>query len=162
MNDDARPRMGYEEFTKAAAPVRGALLALGKAVDDSGLDKTLTELLKLRASQINGCAFCLQLHLNIARKLGVPSEKLDLVGVWRETDVFSPRERAALAWTEALTELNDEGARAAAGAALPQHFTHDEILFLTVTIGTINQWNRVAIGLSFPPPIPKHAAPGAA
>ncbi len=162
MNNDARLRMSYEEFTTAAAPVQGALLALGKAVDDSGLDKAFTELMKLRASQINGCAFCLQLHLNIARKLGVPNEKLDLVGVWRETDVFSPRERAALAWTEALTELNGEEARAAAGAALPEHFTPDEILFLTVTIGTINQWNRIAIGLNFPPPIPKRAAPGTA
>ncbi len=161
MNNDAL-RMSYEEFTKAAAPVQGALLALGKAVDDSGLDKAFTELLKLRASQINGCAFCLQLHLNIARKLGVPGEKLDLLGVWRETDVFSPRERAALAWTEALTELNGEEARAAAATALPEHLTQVEILFLTITIGTINQWNRIAIGLSFPPPIPKRPPAGAA
>lgn len=161
MNNDAL-RMSYEEFTRAAAPVQDALLALGKAVDDSGLDKAFTELVKLRASQINGCSFCLQLHLNIARKLGVPREKLDLIGVWRETDVFSPRERAALAWTEALTELNGEEARAAAGAALPEHFTQGEILFLTITIGTINQWNRIAIGLSFPPPIPKRTPAGAA
>ncbi|RBP09069.1 AhpD family alkylhydroperoxidase [Roseiarcus fermentans] len=162
MANDARLRMSYEAFARAAAPVQGALAALGKAVDDAGLDKAFTELIKLRASQINGCAFCLQLHLNIARKLGVPGEKLDLVGVWRETDVFSPRERAALAWTEALTDLSDEAARAAAAAALPEHFTPDEILFLTVAIGTINQWNRIAIGLSFPPPVPKRAAPGPA
>lgn len=92
----------------------------------------------------------------------MPGKKLDLLGVWRETDVFSPRERAALAWTEALTELNGEEARAAAATALPEHFTQVEILFLTITIGTINQWNRIAIGLSFPPPIPKRPPAGAA
>jgi AhpD family alkylhydroperoxidase len=107
-----RIRISYEEFSKIAAPVQDALLALGKIADDAGLDKVLTELVKLRASQINGCAFCLQLHLNVARKLGVPTKKLDPVGVWPETDVFSPREMAALEWTEALTALTDHGARA--------------------------------------------------
>jgi AhpD family alkylhydroperoxidase len=107
-----RIRMSYEEFSKIAAPVQDALLALGKIADDAGLDKVLTELVKLRASQINGCVFCLQLHLNIARKLGVPIQKLDLVGVRRETDVFSPREMAALEWTEALTALTNHEARA--------------------------------------------------
>lgn len=157
---DIAVRVSYDDFAKIAAPVRDALLALGKAVDDSGLDKTLTELVKLRVSQINGCAFCLQLHLNIARKLGMPAEKMDLVGVWRETDIFSDREMAALAWAEALTASGDGKGRATVAAALQKHFTTSEIVNLTVTIGTINQWNRIAIGLSFPPPIPTHAPAG--
>jgi AhpD family alkylhydroperoxidase len=154
--------MSYEAFSKKAAPLREALLALGKAVDDAGIDKALTELVKLRASQINGCAFCLQLHLDTARRLGVANEKLDLVGVWRETGLFSPREMAALEWTEALTALKGEQQRAAAAAAVVEHFTPDEIPLLTVAIGTINQWNRIAIGLGFPPPVPHRAAGGAA
>jgi AhpD family alkylhydroperoxidase len=151
---DSRVRMNYDEFAKAAAPVQDALLALGKIVDDSGLDKGLIELVKLRASQINGCAFCLQFHLNIARKRGMPAEKLDLVGVWRETDIFNQPETAALAWTEAMTALAGEESRSAADRALREHFTAAEILYLTVAIGTINQWNRIAIGLRFPPPVP--------
>ena len=160
--NDASMGMKYETFAKAAGAVQGAMQALGKAVDDSGLDKTLTELVKLRASQINGCAFCLQLHLNVARKLGVPQEKIDLLSVWRETSLFSEREMAALAWTEALTLPTDQYARATAVAALKAQFSEGEILYLTVAIGTINQWNRIAIGLGFPPPIPARTPGGVA
>jgi len=159
--NDACLSLTYEEFGEAAAPVRDALLLLGKIVDDSGLDKALVELVKLRASQVNGCAFCLQLHLNIARKIGVPAGKLDLVAVWRETNLFSERERAALAWTEALTTLASEEARTTAAAALHEEFSAAEALHLTVAVGTINQWNRIAIGLRFPPPIPVGASTGA-
>lgn len=145
-------QMTYEEFSAAAAPVRDALLAIGKAADASGLEKTLTELVKLRVSQINGCAFCLQLHLNIARRLGIAGEKLDLVRAWRETALFTAREMAALAWAEALTTLDDREARTAASAELDAHFTQHEIVHLTATVGAINQWNRIAIGLHFHPP----------
>ncbi len=150
-----RPRLSYQDFTKTAASAYGALLALGKAVDDSGLDTGLTEIVKLRASQINGCAYCLQLHLNIARKLGLAGAKLDLVAVWREAGVFTDREMAALAWTEALTKQAGEGASDANYAALLQSFSESEALFLTVAIGTINQWNRIAAALRFAPPIPR-------
>ena len=103
---DLSPRMDYTEFVDTAVGVPAALQALSKAVDASGLEKPLTELIKVRASQINGCAFCVQFHLNLSRKLGVAASKLDLVAVWRDTPaVFTPRERAALAWTEALTAL---------------------------------------------------------
>src|ERR1700678_2152026 len=97
------PRMEFAEFDQKAPAARAALSALSKAVDDSGLEKALTELIKIRASQVNGCAFCVQFHLNAARKAGVSQTKLDLVAVWRDTGVFSAHERAALAWTEALT-----------------------------------------------------------
>jgi AhpD family alkylhydroperoxidase len=165
LKDPAMPRpdlaMRSEEFFREAAPAYSALLALGKSVDESGLPKVLTELVKLRASQINGCAFCAQLHLNVARKAGVAGEKLDLVAVWREAGVFEPREMAALGWTEALTKLDDPRAVEAAREALLQQFSPDEALHLTVAIGTINQWNRIAVALRFPPPIPGRAAESA-
>jgi AhpD family alkylhydroperoxidase len=147
----AHSRSTYQDFANAAAASHAALLALGKSVDDSGLEKTLTELVKLRASQINGCAFCLQYHLDTARKLGVPADKLDLVAAWREAGVFSLREMAALAWTETLTEMTADVTSDEAYAALLQHFTETEAMFLTVAIGTINQWNRIAVALRFPP-----------
>ncbi len=148
-----QPRVSYEDFTKSAPAVSAALRALGKAVDNSGLEKELTELVKVRASQINGCAFCLQFHLNTARKLGLPERKLDLLPVWREAGVYSEREMAALAWAEALTEEAAEGATDAAYAALLEHFSQSDALFLTVAIGTINQWNRIAGPLRFALPL---------
>jgi AhpD family alkylhydroperoxidase len=144
-------RLTYEAFAKTAPAVHTALIALGKAVDESGLEKELTELVKLRASQLNGCAFCLQYHLNAARRLGVTSEKLDLVAAWPDTGVFTPREMAALAWTEALTEMGPESTSDEAYAALLRQFSPTEAMFLTVAIGTINQWNRIAVALRFPP-----------
>ena len=102
-------RAEYTNFTQTAPAVVAALAAISKAVADSGLDKSLTELIKIRASQINGCAFCVQFHLNAVRKLSLSQTKLDLLSVWRETDVFTKREKAALAWTEALTRVTPLG-----------------------------------------------------
>ena len=98
--------MNYDDFRSAHAEAHAALLALGKSVDDGGLEKELTELVKLRVSQINRCAFCIQLHLNIARKLHVDEAKLGLIGAWRDAGIFSDREKAALAWAEQLTHLS--------------------------------------------------------
>lgn len=147
-------RLDYDDFVALAPAVQGALRALGTAVDESGLEKSLTELVKLRASQINGCAFCVQFHLNLARKTGVAAEKLDLVAAWRDAGVFTGREMAALGWAETLTGLATHGASDAAYDAVLQHFTKSEAVFLTVTIGTVNQWNRIAVALRFTPPIP--------
>lgn len=122
-------RVDYQTFSKIAPEVHAALLAAGKAVDDCGLDKGLTELVKLRASQINGCAFCLQYHLNAARKIGVDAAKLDLVAAWRDAGIFSARECAALAWTELLTSVATQGAPDHAYTALRQHFTETEVVF---------------------------------
>ncbi len=111
-------RIGYSAFGEIAPAALSALLALGQAVDDAGLDKRLTELVKLRASQINGCTFCVQYHLNVARGLRVEPAKLDLVAAWRDAGVFSARERAALAWAECLTpavgDVSDDACRLAA------------------------------------------------
>lgn len=154
----SHPRVTYEDFAETAASANDAMLALGKAVDDSGLEKGLTELVKLRASQINGCAFCLQLHLNVARKVGLPGSKLDLLAVWREAGVFTDREKAALAWAEALTERAAHGATEENYAAVLQHFNESEAVFLTVSIANINAWNRIAGALRFTPPTPRVAS----
>src|SRR5690242_6503268 len=95
----------YAAFRAAAPDVHESLLSLGKLAAQAGLDKELIELIKIRASQINGCAFCLQYHILQAEALGLSADKINLVAVWRETPQFSPRERAALGWTEALTVL---------------------------------------------------------
>lgn len=145
------PRITQQDFYKIAPAACDALIALGKAVDASGLPKDLTELLKLRISQMNGCAFCLNMHLGIARKLGVPAAKLDLVAAWRDADIYSPRERASLAWAEALTDFAHGEAMDAAYKALQQEFSQDEIAFLSAAIANINAWNRISVGLRFAP-----------
>jgi AhpD family alkylhydroperoxidase len=146
-----QPRVAYEDFTKTAAAAYAGLGALTKAVDESGLDKSLTELVKLRASQINGCAFCVSFHLNLLRKLGVAREKIDLLPVWREAGVYSQRELAALAWTEIVTELSPGAASDEAYAALLSAFSVEEATFLNVAIATINAWNRLGVALRFAP-----------
>jgi AhpD family alkylhydroperoxidase len=146
-----QPRLSYEDFTKAAPGAYAGLTSLGKAVDESGLEKSLTELVKLRASQMNGCAFCVSFHLNMLRKLGVAQEKIDLLPVWREAGVFSDRELAALAWTETLTDLSPSSASNKAYAALLDQFHETEAMFLSAAIATINGWNRLGVALRFAP-----------
>ncbi len=111
--DNERPekmthaRSEYRDFMSLTPDAYAAVLALGQVAAKAGMDKQLLELIKLRASQINGCAFCVQYHIMESEKLGVPADKLNLVVVWREAPQFSPRERAALAWTEALTLISE-------------------------------------------------------
>jgi AhpD family alkylhydroperoxidase len=145
------PRLEREDFYRIAPAARDALIDLGKAVGASGLDKELAELVKLRVSQINGCAFCLQMHLDIARKLGTAARKLDLLSAWADADCFTPRERAALAWAEVLTEFAHGAAMDEAFANLQQEFSQKEIAFLTAAIANINAWNRISVGLRFAP-----------
>src|SRR6516164_7522538 len=101
----SHPRSEYEDFRKIAPDAYDVVAALGQVASKAGLDKQLLELVKLRASQINGCAFCVQFHVLQGEGIGIPADKLNLVVVWREAPQFSARERAALAWTEALTLL---------------------------------------------------------
>jgi AhpD family alkylhydroperoxidase len=148
-------RMELADFSKAAPAVRSGLLAVSKAVEDSGLEKTLIELIKIRASQVNGCAFCLQFHLNLAREAKVPQTKLDLVAVWREAGNFSAREMAALAWTEALTHVTPVGLSDEIYAEVQNEFDENELPFLTAAVVTINAWNRIAMAYRFTPPLPQ-------
>jgi AhpD family alkylhydroperoxidase len=150
----AQSRLTYDDFVKIAPDAQAALLALGKAVDDSGFEKDLIELVKVRASQINGCAFCLQYHLSVAKKLGVPQEKIDLLAAWRDAGIFSDRESAALSWAESVTAISRHGAPDDnAHAALQKYFSESEVVFLTVAVATINAWNRIAVALHFPPAV---------
>jgi AhpD family alkylhydroperoxidase len=151
-------RMEFPDFTATAPGVTQALSALAKAVDDSGLGKPLTELIKIRASQINGCAFCLQFHLNAARKAGVTATKIDLVAVWRDAGIFTEREIAALAWTESLTHVTPAGISDHAFEDARRKFSDSELALLTSAVAAINAWNRIAIAYRFTPPIPQDRA----
>ena len=145
------PRVSYDDFRALAPAAYAGLVGLGKVTHEAGLADDLAELVKVRASQINGCAFCLQLHLTRARALGVAPVKLDLVAVWREAGVFTPREAAALAWTEALTQLGDEAAIQEAWSQVSAQFSEAHAAALSVAIGVINAWNRIAGPLRFTP-----------
>jgi AhpD family alkylhydroperoxidase len=150
-------RMEYTGFTRIAPAVVAALTAISKAVSDSGLDKALTELIKIRASQINGCAFCVQYHLNAARKLNLSEIKLGLVAVWHEANIFTARERAALAWTEALTHVTPHGITDESYQDASKEFSESELASLTAAIASINAWNRIAMAYRFTPSIPQDA-----
>jgi len=155
---DVHSRVRYDDFAARMPAVHAALLTLSNAAAQAGLDKVLVELIEIRASQINGCAFCLQYHLTSARKLPVPAAKLDLVAAWREAGIFTSREMAALAWTETVTRLGPESASDAEYAALRAEFSEEEAIYLTVTIGVINHWNRLGVALRFPPTFASPAA----
>ena len=127
-----------------------ALRAVEAYIQRSGLEKPLVELVKMRASQINGCTFCLDMHSRDARRGGETEQRLYLLNGWRESPLYSDRERAALTWTESLTKVADCGAPDAEYAALEQHFAPKEIVDLTMLIGMINLWNRFAIAMRAP------------
>jgi AhpD family alkylhydroperoxidase len=139
------------DFAKASPAAYKALLGLENAVRDSGLEHSLVELVKLRASQINGCGFCVDMHTSDARKAGESERRLYAVAVWRETPFFSARERAALAWTEALTRLSLQPELGHDYAALKEQFSDKEMVDLTLAISAINSWNRMAIGFGLQP-----------
>jgi AhpD family alkylhydroperoxidase len=131
----------------AAAPkAMEPMIALEKSLHESGLEHSLIHLVKMRASQINRCAYCLHMHSRDARAKGETEERLYLLDAWRESPLYSQRERAALAWTEALTLISDTGAPDDAFEGLDPHFTDDEKVKLTLVIATINSWNRISIG----------------
>ncbi|RYZ34209.1 MAG: carboxymuconolactone decarboxylase family protein [Myxococcaceae bacterium] len=132
-------------FTTAPGIMKEMLDFSGK-VQESGLEKTLLELVKIRASQINGCAFCIHMHTRDARAHGETEERIYLLNGWRESPLYTDRERAALGWTEALTLVSQTHAPDADYAALKPHFTEEEIVKLTLMIGVINTWNRISIG----------------
>jgi AhpD family alkylhydroperoxidase len=137
---------------KTLAPdIYNAVLALAQLAGKAGLDQQLLELVKLRASQINGCAFCVQYHILQAEKLGVAADKLNLVVVWREAPQFSSRERAALAWTEALTQLAG-GVSDEVYTQASAEFSREELVYLSSAIAAINVWNRFGVAYRWTPP----------
>ena len=144
-------RKEYTDFEKLAPDVFAAVRALGQFAAKAGLDKQLLELVKLRASQINGCAFCVQYHILQGESLGVPTDKLNLVVVWREAPQFSARERAALAWTEALTTMPN-GVSDEVYAEVAAEFSEQELTYLTSAIASINVWNRFGAAYRWTPP----------
>jgi AhpD family alkylhydroperoxidase len=137
-----QPRIDYRKF--AQEPLKH-LLALEKYIAESGLDLKLVHLLKMRASQINGCAYCLDMHSIDARAAGESEQRLYTLEAWRETSFFSERERAALAWTESVTLISQTHAPDDVYADLQKHFTEKEIVDLTLVVAMINLWNRIAI-----------------
>lgn len=154
-------RKEYTDFEKLAPDVFAAVRSLGQFAAKAGLDKHLLELVKLRASQINGCAFCVQYHILQGEALGVPVDKLNLVVVWREAPQFSARERAALAWTEALTTLPN-GVSDEVYAQVAAEFSETELTYLTSAIASINVWNRFGAAYRWTPPPRRTTATGAA
>lgn len=154
-------RSEYRDFMALTRDAYDAVLALSQVAAKAGMDKQLLELIKLRASQINGCAFCVQFHIMESEKLGVPADKLNLVVVWREAPQFSPRERAALAWTEALTLLPG-GVSDEVYAEASREFSEKELAYLTSAVAAINVWNRFGAAYRWTPPARKPSVGAAA
>lgn len=130
------------------------MLALEQTVRQSGLDHALLELVKIRASQLNGCAYCIHMHVSDALRHGEAQMRLHLLAAWRESSAYTERERAALAWTEALTLLPQTQAPDDVYAAMAACFGERERVALTLLIVTINAWNRLAVGFRSQHPVP--------
>jgi AhpD family alkylhydroperoxidase len=130
---------------QAAPGVMKAMTALETQVASCGLDSALVELVKIRASQINGCAFCLHMHTRDARARGEREERLYLLDAWRESPLYSKRERAALAWTEAVTLVAQDHVPDEVYDQAHAEFSDEELVRLTLLVATINAWNRFAI-----------------
>jgi AhpD family alkylhydroperoxidase len=141
-HNDPSPRLDIRTLAPAA---HRAYLAFHTAVEGLGLERGLLELIKIRASQINGCAFCLDMHTIDARAHGEREQRIYALSAWREAPFFSARERAALAWTEAVTHIATAHPSDAAFAAAKEQFDEAELAALTLAIVAINGWNRIAI-----------------
>ena len=139
-------------FTASPAGIKAAL-GLQNYVNNCGLEHSLKELVKMRASKINGCAFCLDMHSKDARKAGESEARLYMLSAWRESSLYTARERAALAFTEALTVVSEAGVPDDVHIELMQHFTEKEAVDLSIAIGIINVWNRVNVGFRVPHPV---------
>lgn len=133
------------DYSKAAPGSVQAMYKLEKFVEDSGLERSLLELVKIRVSQINGCAFCIDMHTKDARALGETEQRIYALNAWRETPFFTDRERAGLAWAEVITLISQTHASDEEFAAARTQFSEAELAKLTMAIITINGWNRLAI-----------------
>jgi AhpD family alkylhydroperoxidase len=138
------------DYRTVAPEAITAMLGLERVVHESALEPELLELVKMRASQLNGCGYCLDMHSKDARARGESEQRLHLLAAWREAPFYGERERAALAWCEALTLLPQTGAPEDVYANLERYFDQEEIVALTLAIVAINGWNRFAVGLRSP------------
>lgn len=137
---------------KVAPAAYHAMRTLQEHVNQNGLDKKLGELVKMRASQINGCAFCLDMHITEARRIGEAQLRIDLLPVWEEAgELYTPRERAALAFTEAVTRISKAGVPDAVYAEAARNFSEAELVELTLAIAVINSWNRLSVAFRAAP-----------
>lgn len=136
----------------AAPEAMTVVYGVDKYIDNCGLERSLIELVKMRVSQVNGCAFCLNMHSKDARRSGETEQRLYLLNAWRESSLYTARERAALAWTEALTSIASTHAPDGVFADLREHFTNEEAANLTLQICQINSWNRIAIEFRYQHP----------
>jgi AhpD family alkylhydroperoxidase len=134
------------DYVKSAPAGYKAMADLNRYVEHCGLEPLLLELVKMRASQINGCAYCIDMHSKDARALGESEQRLYGLSAWQETPFYTERERAALLWTEELTLLSQTHASDAVYEEVRQHFSDEEMVNLTLAIITINGWNRLAVG----------------
>ena len=137
-------------YTGNSAKLVQPLIEYGKTIQ-ARLEPKLAHLVKIRASQINGCAVCLHMHAEEARKLGESEDRIRMLDAWHETPLYSERERAALAWTEALTRLSETKAPDADYTALKAQFSEEEQVNLTLLIGVINSFNKLGVGFRLPP-----------
>jgi AhpD family alkylhydroperoxidase len=144
-----KPRLN---FYQAAPDTIKALSALEDHLRSTGLESSLFELIKIRASQINGCAFCINMHTQDARKNGETEQRIYLLDAWREAPVYSDRERAALAWTEAVTLVSETHVPDDVYEQVRGQFSDAELVNLTMLVATINAWNRIAISFRAIPP----------
>lgn len=142
-------RFDYRKVDRAAFLTLGAF-SLYEA--KGSLDKTLRGLIKIRVSQLNGCTFCLDMHMRDARKLGEREERLEQLSIWRESTLYSPAEREALAFAEEVTQIADGGVSQSTYEAAREHFSEKQVLELIMAAIAINSWNRIAIatGMSHP------------
>lgn len=138
-----KSRLNYYE---AAPGALKAMMGLEKYVHNSDLEDSLIELVKMRASQLNQCAYCIDMHSKDARKAGETEQRLYALSAWRETPFFSERERAALEWTEALTKLSSTHITDKLYDEVKAHFNDEEMVVLTMAIIAINGWNRLGVG----------------
>lgn len=143
---------------QAAPGAMKAMMALETEVQHSGLEPALVELVKIRASQINGCAFCLHMHTRDARAKGETEQRLYLLDAWRESPLYSDRERAALAWTEAVTLVSEGHVPDAVYEPARTQFSEEELVKLTLLVVAINAWNRFAISFRSIHPVSVKAA----
>lgn len=145
-----KERIAYQQVYKLQPALAQSLIGLGDAAANK-LEHSLIHLVKLRASQLNGCAFCQHMHANEARSDGEKQSRLDVLPAWKEVPVFSARERAALQWTEQLTLLAQQEIHDRDFNELKNQFSDEEIVNLTAAIVTINAWNRIAVSFHFLP-----------